>query len=144
SLLQMFKYNLPGAPVPIGHPYAEKFVTNNLTFTTVDLRSNDEDLRSWKGVIFDVKAVIFVVDASASDWRLTLASEALEDLLCIEELEGVPFVVLDNKADRPNACTSALFSRISQHTDRPIRLFMCSVTENWGCGEAIRWLAEHL
>ncbi|KAK0706992.1 ADP-ribosylation factor family-domain-containing protein [Lasiosphaeria miniovina] len=141
----MFKYNRLGTLVPIRHPYAKEFVTNNLTFTTVDLRNDDEDRRLWQGVIFDVKAVIFVVDASASDWHLTLASEALEDLLCTEKLEGVPFVVLGNKADRPNLY-DVLRERLhlGRHTDRPIRLFMCSVTENWGCGEAIRWLAEHL
>lgn len=65
----------------------------------------------------------------------------------MEELSGVPFVILGNKIDHPDAVSEALlWQELNPFfmTARPIRLFMCSIVLRQGYGEAIRWLVQQI
>jgi GTP-binding protein SAR1 len=77
-------------------------------------------------------------------------------LLSIEELAKVPFVILGNKIDLPTALSEdelrgqlGLYQttgkgNVPLKDVRPIEIFMCSITQKAGYGDAFRWLSNYI
>lgn len=88
--------------------------------------------------------------------RLPEAKAEIDALLSMEELAKVPFVVLGNKIDHPEAVSEDELrqrlglwqttgkGRVPLEGIRPIEVFMCSVVMRQGYGEAIRWLSQYV
>ena len=83
---------------------------------------------------------------------------SLQGLLTCDELQSVPFLVLGNKIDVPQAASEdelraalGLYETYGKESKgerdpnlRPIELYMCSVVRRMGYADGFRWMAQFL
>lgn len=129
--------------------------------------------RIWRDYFPEVNGVVFLIDAKDTE-RFAEAKAELDALLSMEELSKVPFVILGNKIDHPDAVSEeelrhamSLFQttgkgKVPLEGIRPVEVFMCSVVSKspdrpsrsrlsanshpvrQGYGEGIRWLSQYV
>ena len=120
-----------------------------------------------------MSGIVFLVDAKDHE-RLSESKAELDALLSMEDLGKVPFVVLGNKIDHPDAVSEdelrhqlGLYQttgkgKVPLENIRPIEVFMCSVVmrqgkicqsnlhlrrgpnREIGYGAALRWLSQYV
>ena len=96
-----------------------------------------------------VDGLIFLVDSTATD-RFKEARKELEDVCSHPLLEKIPIAVLGNKIDKKGAVQEyelreALdINNLVSKGNRPMELFMCSITEKAGYPGALEWMSKFL
>eukprot|EP00933_Yihiella_yeosuensis_P022231 TRINITY_DN17495_c0_g1_i3.p1 TRINITY_DN17495_c0_g1~~TRINITY_DN17495_c0_g1_i3.p1 ORF type:complete len:222 (-),score=67.08 TRINITY_DN17495_c0_g1_i3:105-770(-) len=148
TLLQMLKNDRMVAQVPTLHPSAEEIVIDKVRYKAMDLAGHETGRRLWKEYFKIAGAILFLVDA-ADRSRFPEAAEELACLMKESSLESTPVAVLAQKVDMKDAASEDEFAGAlglpkGGVKDRPVRIFMCSVVERRGYGDAIRWIQEYL
>jgi len=155
TLLYMMKDNRVISSPPTIHPNMEELRIGSVDFQTWDLGGHAQARRVWDDYITTVDGIVFMVDAADPD-RFMEARKELNNLLEIDALKDVPFLVLGNKIDRPECASEHAFKyalgltmttgkEIGRSEDvRSLEVFMCSVVRRSGFGEGFRWLSRQI
>merc|ERR1711871_1273673 len=127
----------------------------SVKFNTFDLGGHEAARKLWKDYFPSVDGIVYLVDALDRD-RFAEAKVELDALLADESLADVPFLVLGNKIDVPEAASEdqlkeqlGLWETSGKGSGakagvRPLELFMCSVLRRMGYADGFRWLSQHL
>ncbi|XP_066337879.1 small COPII coat GTPase SAR1A-like isoform X2 [Miscanthus floridulus] len=158
TLLHMLKDERLSQHAPTQHPTSEELSIGQIWFKAFDLGGHRIARRVWKDYYAKVDAVVYMVDA-ADGTRFGESKAELGALLSDDALAGVPFLVLGNKIDIPQAapehalayylglagCTTGKGTVDLAGTGvRPIEVFMCSVVRKMGYGEGFKWMSQYI
>jgi GTP-binding protein SAR1 len=129
-----------------------------INFKAFDLGGHEIARKVWKDYYAKVDAIVFLVD-SADRERFFESKKELDSLLSDDSLSEVPFLVLGNKIDLPQAAseddlrynlglTNLTTGKgkvdLKDSNVRPIEIYMCSVVRRMGYGEGFRWLSQYI
>ncbi|GJQ11768.1 hypothetical protein GpartN1_g3559.t1 [Galdieria partita] len=156
TLMHVLRDDKVAQHIPTQQPTAEEVVIGNIKFRAFDLGGHAAARQIWRNYYTKVDAIVYMVDAADRD-RFNEAKKELDALLADEQLTDVPFLILGNKIDVPQAASEEeLRTALGVHhlttgkgtnpvkDVRPIEVFMCSVVRKMGYGEGFRWLSQYL
>ncbi|XP_068121166.1 ADP-ribosylation factor-like protein 11 [Hyperolius riggenbachi] len=140
TILYKLKINQTVETFPtVGFNVESLEVAKNIFITVWDVGGQDKLRPNWKEYLEDTDVLIYVVDSSDRP-RIVDATAELLTVLNNVNMAGVPFLVLANKQDLPNALTTkelVEFLKLENYDDRPWEILGCSAYTGEGLAEAV-------
>ena len=135
----------------------EELTIGNIKFRTFDLGGHTVARKVWSEYFQQVDAVVYMVDTVDRE-RFSESKAELDGLLGTEGLTDVPFLILANKIDIPQAASEEeVRGALGLHNMttgkgtvavtsgvRPIEIFCCSVVKRMGYKEGFQWLSQYI
>jgi GTP-binding protein SAR1 len=149
ALLHVLKTDRVTQTRPTIHPHSEELKMGNLVLNTYDLGGHETARKIWKDYFPAVNAILFLVDA-VDVKRFPEAYKELNDILETPELVNIPIAILGNKIDMAGAVSieelkAALhYDELMAKENRPMEVFMTSVTKKIGFSAALEWISTKL
>ena len=149
ALLHVLKTDRVTQTRPTIHPHSEELKMGNLVLNTYDLGGHETARKIWKDYFPAVNAILFLVD-SVDVKRFPEAYKELNDILETPELVNIPIAILGNKIDMAGAVSieelkAALhYDELLAKENRPMEVFMTSVTKKIGFSAALEWISSKL
>ena len=149
ALLHVLKTDRVTQTRPTIHPHSEELKMGNLVLNTYDLGGHETARKIWKDYFPAVNAILFLVD-SVDVKRFPEAYKELSDILETPELVNIPIAILGNKIDMAGAVSieelkAALhYDELMAKENRPMEVFMTSVTKKIGYSNALEWISTKL
>ncbi len=149
ALLHVLKTDRVTQTRPTIHPHSEELKMGNLVLNTYDLGGHETARKIWKDYFPAVNAILFLVDAVDVN-RFPEAYKELKDILETPELVNIPIAILGNKIDMAGAVSveelkAALhYDELLANENRPMEIFMISVTKKIGFTQALEWVSSKL
>ena len=149
ALLHVLKTDRVTQTRPTIHPHSEELKMGNLVLNTYDLGGHETARKIWKDYFPAVNAILFLVD-SVDVKRFPEAYKELNDILETPELVNIPIAILGNKIDMAGAVSleelkAALhYDELMAKENRPMEVFMTSVTKKIGFSAALEWISSKL
>jgi len=158
TLMHMLKDERLAQHQPTQYPTSEELQMAGINFKAFDLGGHEIARRVWRDYYAQVDAIVFLVDAVDRE-RFSESKKELDSLLGDDALATVPFLVLGNKIDVPQAASEdelRLQLGLANYTTgkgkvdlrdagvRPIEVFMCSVVRRMGYGDGFRWVSQYI
>ncbi|CAG9332505.1 unnamed protein product [Blepharisma stoltei] len=143
---------------PTVHPESVELIIGGIRYRAFDLVGHENARKMRKDYLLaNVDGIVFMVDSSDRE-RFDLSRNELDELMSMEELQNVPFIILGNKIDLDDAASEEELRNAlgletykcygkdlkSQTGVRPIELFMCSVARRAGYAEGFQWLSQFI
>ena len=149
ALLHVLKTDRVTQTRPTIHPHSEELKMGNLVLNTYDLGGHETARKIWKDYFPAVNAILFLVD-SVDVKRFPEAYKELNEILETSELVNIPIAILGNKIDMAGAVSieelkAALhYDELMAKENRPMEVFMTSVTKKIGFSAALEWISTKL
>jgi GTP-binding protein SAR1 len=149
ALLHVLKTDRVTQTRPTIHPHSEELKMGNLVLNTYDLGGHETARKIWKDYFPAVNAILFLVDA-VDVKRFPEAYKELNEILETPELVNIPIAILGNKIDMAGAVSieelkAALhYDELMAKENRPMEVFMTSVTKKIGFSAALEWISTKL
>ncbi|KAI6698922.1 hypothetical protein NL676_019041 [Syzygium grande] len=158
TLLRMLKDERLVQHQPTQFPTSGEVSVGKMKFKAFDLGGRQIARRFWRDYHAKVDAVVYLVDACDRE-RFAESRRELHALLSEEALAMVPFLVLGNKIDIPNAVSEAELQyhlgltnlttgkgivNLADQTVRPLEVFECSIMRKVGYGEGFKWMSQYI
>jgi len=149
ALLHVLKTDRVTQTRPTIHPHSEELKMGNLVLNTYDLGGHETARKIWKDYFPAVNAILFLVD-SVDVNRFPEAYKELNEILETPELVNIPIAILGNKIDMAGAVSleelkAALhYDELMAKENRPMEVFMTSVTKKIGYSNALEWISTKL
>ena len=149
ALLHVLKTDRVTQTRPTIHHHSEELKMGNLVLNTYDLGGHETARKIWKDYFPAVNAILFLVD-SVDVNRFPEAYKELNDILETPELVNIPIAILGNKIDMAGAVSleelkAALhYDELMAKENRPMEVFMTSVTKKIGYSNALEWISTKL
>ncbi|KAL8581166.1 hypothetical protein ACOMHN_033613 [Nucella lapillus] len=145
TILYKVKLNEAVSTIPtIGFNVETITPVKGLTFTVWDVGGQEKIRALWKHYFVKAQGIIYVVD-SADKERLVESREELASILNIQEIKGVPLVVLANKQDLPESASVAEVAdamKLKEHRERKWHIHGTCATTGEGVDEAMQHMAR--
>ncbi|CAF1078604.1 unnamed protein product [Didymodactylos carnosus] len=133
---------------PTSQPIHHQVQVGKVTIGLTDLGGHIQARRLWKDYYFSSSSIIFVVDASDRK-RFNEVRYELLNLLDDDDMSQVPMLILGNKIDCPDASSYTELVQLlgierylCDEPNRKVKLCMCSIANDEGYGDGIRWLVR--
>ncbi|KAJ3334087.1 hypothetical protein HDU76_011611 [Blyttiomyces sp. JEL0837] len=109
-----------------------------------DLGGQSELRRLWDKYYSESHAIVYVIDSSDPD-RIEEAKETFESIITNDEIEGIPLLMLANKADKPGSISvpalKEIFNQLALKLGaRDSKVMSISALRGEGVRDAIDWL----
>lgn len=124
----------------------EQIERENIILNIRDVGSKYSFQNFWKSYFPDKDALIWVVDSELGEYESYESRTNLSFANGFYE-SNVPFLILANKQDLPDALNTDEVARKLQLQDirgRPVQVFATSAVTGFGLEEAIEWLINQL
>ena len=149
TLLHVLKTDKVIQTRPTIHPHSEELKIGNIILNTYDLGGHLAARLIWKDYFPNINAILFLIDA-VDIKRFNEVKTELKNILESPELINIPIAILGNKIDMAGAVSieelkEALnYDGIITKENRPINIFMISVTKKIGFTNALQWVCKQL